>query len=128
MKTCYLTQKGPKAIGPYSTAVWHGDIAYLSGMIPMDPTTGKIVPGGVEAEARQVLANIRTVLDEMGLCMQDVLKTTVFLVSLDDFQAVNAIYAEFFGPDYPARSCVEVSRLPAGARVEIEVVCAKAHA
>ncbi len=128
MKACFLTQKGPKAIGPYSTAVWHGDLAYLSGMIPMDPATGKLVCGGVEAQARQALENIRTVLGEMGLCMGDVLKTTVFLVNLDDFQAVNAVYAEFFGPDYPARSCVEVSRLPAGALVEVEAVCARTTA
>lgn len=122
MKRCFLTEKGPKAIGPYSTAVVHDDIAYFSGMIPIDPASGKVVTGGVEAEARQVFENIKTVLDEVGLSLNGVLKTTVFLTDLNDFQKVNAIYAEYFGPNYPARSCVEVSRLPAGAQVEVEVI------
>ena len=123
MKKCFMTKRGPKAIGPYSTAVVHGGTVYLSGMIPVDPATGKLAEGGVEAEARQVFANIKTVLEEMGLGMDRVLKTTVFLTDLGDFARVNAIYADLFGPDYPARSCVEVSKLPAGAHVEVEAIC-----
>lgn len=123
MKTCFLTRNGPKAIGPYSTAVVHNDTVYLSGMIPMDPATGRLVEGDIAAQARQVFENIGVVLAEMGLSFAGVLKTTVFLTDLNDFDAVNGVYADYFGPDYPARSCVEVSRLPAGARVEVELIC-----
>lgn len=123
MKTCFLTRNGPKAIGPYSTAVVHADTVYLSGMIPMDPATGRLVEGDIAAQARQVFENIGVVLAEMGLSFASVLKTTVFLTDLNDFDAVNGVYAGYFGPDYPARSCVEVSRLPAGARVEVELIC-----
>ena len=125
MKQCFLTTNGPKAIGPYSTAVICGKTVYLSGMIPADPATGKIVEGGIEAQATQVFENIGTVLHEMGLTFAGALKTTVFLTDLGDFAAVNAIYERYFGPDFPARSCVEVSRLPAGARVEVELICEK---
>lgn len=122
MKQCFLSRKGPKAVGPYSTATVSGGFAFVSGMLPCDPATGKIVEGGIEAEARQAFENIRTVLEEMELGLADVLKTTVFLTDLENFSKVNAIYAEFFGPDYPARSCFEVSKLPMGAQIEIEVI------
>ena len=125
MKHCFLTTKGPKAIGPYSTAVLSGDSVYLSGMIPVDPATGKLVEGGVEAQARRVFENIAIVLEELGLAPQNAVKATVFLTDLGDFGAVNAIYSDFFKADFPARSCVEVSRLPAGASVEVELVCEK---
>ena len=125
MKQCFLTTKGPKAIGPYSTAVLSGDSVYLSGMIPVDPATGKLVEGGVEAQARRVFENIAIVLEELGLAPQSAVKATVFLTDLGDFGAVNAIYSDFFKADFPARSCVEVSRLPAGASVEVELVCEK---
>ena len=125
MKQCFLTTKGPKAIGPYSTAVLSGDSVYLSGMIPVDPATGKLVEGGVEAQARRVFENIAIVLEELGLTPQSAVKATVFLTDLGDFGAVNAIYSDFFKADFPARSCVEVSRLPAGASVEVELVCEK---
>lgn len=128
MKQCFLTTNGPKAIGPYSTAVISGKTVYLSGMIPADPATGKIVEGGIEAQTTQVFENIGTVLHEMGLTFAGALKTTVFLTDLGDFAAVNAIYERYFGPDFPARSCVEVSRLPAGARVEVELICEKSEA
>lgn len=124
MKKCFLTQKGPKAIGPYSTANIFGGVCYMSGMIGIDPAKGALVEGGVEEQARQAMKNIATVLEEMGLSMQSVLKTTVFLADLNDFGKVNAIYADFFGPDFPARSCVEVARLPMDARVEIECIVA----
>ena len=122
MKQCFLSRKGPKAVGPYSTATVSGGFAFVSGMLPCDPATGKIAEGGIEAEARQAFENIRTVLEEMELGLADVLKTTVFLTDLENFSKVNAIYAEFFGPDYPARSCFEVSKLPMGAQIEIEVI------
>lgn len=121
MKKCFLTQKGPKAIGPYSTAVIAGSCCYMSGMLGVEPETGKLAVG-VEAQARQAMQNIGTVLEELGLTPASVLKTTVFMADLNDFAKVNTIYAEFFGVDYPARSCVQVARLPMDALVEIEAV------
>ena len=122
MKKCFFTEKGPKAIGPYCTATVCGSVAFLSGMLGIDPATGKLVEGGVEAQARQSMQNICTVLEELGLSAKAVLKTTVFLSDLNDFGKVNAIYGNFFGPDYPSRSCVEVARLPMDALVEIEAI------
>jgi len=120
-KKVFLTQKGPKAVGPYSTAVTFGNTVYMSGMIPVDPATGSIAPD-IESQARQALENVGTVLAEMGLTYQDVLKTTVFLTDLADFKTVNGIYAEYLGPDYPARSCVQVAALPLGVKLEIEII------
>ena len=91
-------------------------------MLGVNPENGKLAEGGVEAQARQAMCNVRTVLEEMGLTTGAVLKTTVFLADLNDFGKVNAIYADFFGPDYPARSCVQVARLPMDALVEIEAI------
>ena len=122
MKKCFFTEKGPKAIGPYCTATVSGSVVFLSGMLGIDPATGKLVEGGVEAQARQSMQNICTVLEELGLSAKAVLKTTVFLSDLNDFGKVNAIYGNFFGPDYPSRSCVEVARLPMDALVEIEAI------
>ena len=122
MKKCFFTEKGPKAIGPYCTATVSGSVAFLSGMLGIDPSTGKLIEGGVEAQARQSMQNICAVLEELGLSPASVLKTTVFLSDLNDFGRVNAIYADFFGPDYPSRSCVEVARLPMDALVEIEAI------
>ena len=121
MKKCFCTEKGPKAVGPYSTAVVAGDTVYLSGMIPLDPATNKIVEGGIEAQAKRSLENVRIVLEEMGLGMENAVKVTVYMTNLADFAAVNAIYKDWFGPDYPARSCVQVAALPLGAQIEIEV-------
>lgn len=125
MKECFLTSKGPKAVGPYSTAVIHGDTVFVSGMIPLDPATGKVVEGGIEAQARQALENVKTVLGEMNLTMQDTLKVSVFLTNLADFGTVNAIYGEYFGPNYPARTCMQVGALPLGVSIEIEVIASK---
>jgi len=122
MKKCFLTQKGPKAIGPYSTATICGSTCFMSGMLGVNPETGKLAEGGIEAQALQAMKNVCTVLEEMGLSAASVLKTTVFLADLNDFAAVNAIYADFFGPDYPSRSCVQVARLPMDALVEIEAI------
>jgi len=118
-----LTERGPKAVGPYSTAVIQGETAYLSGMLPVDPATGKLVEG-VGAQARQSIANIKTVLEEMGLSLANLLKVTIFLTDLANFSEVNAIYGEALEMPYPARSCVQVAALPLGALIEIEAVAA----
>lgn len=123
MKKVFLTERGPKAVGPYSTAVIQGETAYLSGMLPVDPGTGKLAEG-VGAQARQVLVNIKTVLEEMGLSLSDLLKVSIFLTDLANFSEVNAIYADFLEMPYPARSCVQVAALPLGALIEIEAVAA----
>ena len=123
MKKCFLTQKGPKAIGPYSTANIIGNTCYMSGMLGVNPETGKLAEG-IEAQALQAMTNVKTVLEEMVLTTAIVVKTTVFLADLNDFAKVNTIYADFFGPDYPARSCVQVARLPMDALVEIEAIAA----
>ena len=121
-KQCFLTRKGPKAIGPYSTAVIQGGVCYLSGMIPVDPATGKLAADDAAGQARQVFENMKTVLGELNLSLAHILKTTVFLTDLGNFGAVNEIYGAYFGPDYPARSCVQVSALPMGAQVEVEAI------
>jgi 2-iminobutanoate/2-iminopropanoate deaminase len=119
------TSSAPAAIGPYSQAIVHGDLVFCSGQIGVDPATGQVVPGGVEAETRQVFENIEAVLAEAGSGLSRVLKATVFLKSMNDFGAMNAIYAASFGETRPARSTVEVSRLPRDVRVEIEVVATR---
>lgn len=121
-KVCFKTQKGPAAVGPYSTATIDGSTIYLSGMIGIDPAVQKPVQGDTLAQARQVFDNIRTVLGELGATMDDVLKTTVYLTDIGEFGAVNALYAEAFAPNYPARTCVEVSRLPMGVSIEVECI------
>ena len=125
MKQCFLTGKGPRAIGPYSTAVMHDGVCYLSGMIPVDPATGALAAQDAAGQARQVFENIKTVLGELNLSPADILKTTVFLTDLGAFGAVNEVYAEYFGPDYPARSCVQVSALPMGAQIEMEAIVSR---
>lgn len=122
MKKCFLTQKGPKAIGPYSTATIAGSCCFMSGMLGVNPETGKLAEGGIEAQATQAMRNVVTVLEELDLTPASILKTTVFLADLNDFAKVNAIYADYFGPDYPSRSCVQVARLPMDALVEIEAI------
>ncbi|MBQ2990078.1 MAG: hypothetical protein IJD60_02160 [Clostridia bacterium] len=121
-KICFKTSKGPAAIGPYCTACIYGDTVYMSGMIGVDPKVQKPVEGGTLEQARQVFENIAAVLGELGLTTDDVLKTTVFLTNLGDFAEVNKLYAEYFGPNYPARSCVEVSKLPMGLSIEVECI------
>ena len=103
----------------------YGDTVYMSGVIGVNPETGKPAEGGTLAQAKQVFENIKTILSEIGLSMDDVLKTTVFLTNLGDFAEVNKLYAEYFSPNYPARSCVEVSRLPMGLSIEVECIAAK---
>lgn len=121
-KKIISTDKAPAAIGPYSQAVRAGDIIYTSGMIPVVPQTGEIVEG-VEAQARQVLTNVRSLLEASGSSMDKVIKTTVFIKDMNDFAKINAIYAEFFEEgSYPVRSCVEVARLPKDVLMEMEAI------
>ncbi|HEX8992438.1 MAG TPA: RidA family protein [Anaerolineales bacterium] len=115
-----LTSKAPKPIGPYSQAIRTEAMVFASGQAGIDPATGELVQGGVEAETRQTLTNIRNVLEASDSGMAFVVKTTVFLIDMNDFAKMNAIYAEFFPKDPPARSTVAVAALPKGARVEIE--------
>ncbi len=125
MKECFLTQNGPRAIGPYSTATISGGTVYLSGVLGIVPETGKLAEGGVEAQAHQVLDNMRAILSGLGCMMDDVLKTTVFMKDLSSFAAFNQVYAEYFPANCPARSCVEVSRLPMDALVEVEAIVSR---
>lgn len=121
-KICFKTEKGPAAVGPYCTATICGGLIFMSGMIGVDPVTQKPVPGGTLAQAGQVFQNIVTVLGELGATVEDVLKTTVYLTDIGDFAEVNRLYADVFGPDFPARTCVEVSRLPMGLSIEVECI------
>ncbi len=125
MKKIILTDKAPAPIGPYSQGVEINGLLFFSGQIAIDPTEGRIVATDVEGQTRQVLANIAALLKEAGLTAENVVKTTVFIKNIADFSKVNALYAGMFGGDAPARSCVEVSNLPAGALVEIEIVAAR---
>ena len=118
------TEKAPAAIGPYSQAVKSGGFLFCSGQIPLDPATGKLVEGGIGEQTERVLRNLEAVLAAGGASLATVVKTTVYLVDLGEFPAMNAVYARFFPGDPPARATVEVSKLPAGARVEIEAVAA----
>ena len=122
MKNVISTTKAPSAIGPYSQAIQVGNIIYTSGQIPIDPATGSFVEGGVKEQTRQSLLNVKAILEEVGLTMGNVVKTTVFMADMNDFADMNAVYAEFFTEPYPARSAVAVKTLPKGALVEIEVV------
>ena len=125
MKKVIKTAKAPSAIGPYSQAIQEGNLVYTSGQIPIDPSTGVFVEGGIKEQTRQSLQNVKSILEEAGLTMSDVLKTTVFMADMNDFAEMNAVYAEFFTEPYPARSAVAVKTLPKGALVEIEVVAGK---
>ncbi len=125
MKNIILTDKAPAPIGPYSQGVEAGGLVFFSGQIAIDPAVGKIVETDIEGQTRRVLANIKALLDAASLTPANVVKTTVFVRNMGDFAKVNAIYAETFSSQPPARSCVEVSALPSGALVEIEVVAAK---
>ena len=124
MKSVISTSKAPAAIGPYSQAIQVGNLLYASGQIPIDPSTGSIVDGGIKEQTRQSLLNVQAILEEAGLSFANVVKTTVFLADISDFADMNGVYAEFFTEPYPARSAVAVKSLPKGALVEIEVVAA----
>ncbi len=119
------TEHAPAAIGPYSQAVVVGDLVFTAGQIALDPTGGKVVEGGVEAQTARVMKNIAAVLEAAGSSLSQVVKTTVFLTDMADFPAMNKVYAEAFGDHKPARATVAVAGLPLGARVEIEAVATR---
>jgi 2-iminobutanoate/2-iminopropanoate deaminase len=112
----------PKAIGPYSAAIQAGDLVFISGQLGLDPATGDLVTGGIEAETRQSLINLKNVLEAAGSGLEQVVKTLVFLKDIADFARMNAVYAEFFPEKPPARSAIQVAALPKGGSVEIEAV------
>jgi 2-iminobutanoate/2-iminopropanoate deaminase len=123
-KTVVQTESAPKAIGPYSQAIVANGFVFCSGQIPLDPATGNMVEGGIEAQTHQVLKNLTAVLQAAGADLRRVVKTTVFLQSMNDFAAMNNVYATYFTENPPGRSTVEVAKLPRGALVEIEAVAA----
>jgi 2-iminobutanoate/2-iminopropanoate deaminase len=116
------TQNAPQAIGPYSQAIRAGHLVFASGQIPIDPATGQFVAGGIAEQTEQVLKNVAAVLEAAGSSLDRVVKTTVFLASMDEFAAMNEVYGKFFGADPPARATVQAARLPRDARVEIEAI------
>lgn len=124
MKNIIKTSKAPGAIGPYSQGVNVGDMYFFSGQIPLHPVTGDI-PEGIVKQTKQALENVKGLLESQGLGFENVIKTTVFLDSMNDFVAVNEIYATYFVEPYPARSAIEVAKLPKGALIEVEVIASK---
>jgi len=116
------TEKAPAAVGPYSQAVSTESLVFVSGQIAIDPSSGKLVTGDIKAQTRQVLKNLSEVLLAAGSSLEKVVKTSVFITNMDEFGAVNEVYSEFFTTDPPGRACVEITRLPKGANVEIEAV------
>ncbi len=125
MKKKISTPKAPQAVGPYSQAIMVDNTLYTSGQIAIDPATGQMVENSIELQTRQVMINLQNLLSESGFSFSDVVKTTVFLKNMDDFATVNAIYAEYFTEDAPARSCVAVSSLPKNALIEVELIASK---
>jgi 2-iminobutanoate/2-iminopropanoate deaminase len=121
MRRAVSTSKAPAAIGPYSQAIEAGGFLFLSGQIPLDPATGQIVPGGIEAQTRQVFANIAAILQAAGASFDAVVSATVYVADMNDFAKVNEIYATYFTAPAPARATVQVARLPKDALVEIQV-------
>lgn len=124
MKKIVSTDKAPAAIGPYSQAIEYNGIIYTSGVIPVNPQTGQ-VPEGIQAQADQAIGNLAALLEAAGTNVQNVIKTTVFIKNMDDFAMINEIYAGYFKGDCPARSCVEVARLPKDVLIEIEAIAIK---
>lgn len=125
MKKAISTEKAPAAIGPYSQAIEVNGFVYASGQLPIDPATGQFPEGGIKEQTRQSILNAQAILESEGLTLANVVKTTVFLADMDDFAAMNEVYASFFQAPYPARSAVAVKTLPKGAMVEIECIAAK---
>jgi len=124
MKKTVSSDKAPKAIGPYSQAIIHNGLAYLSGQIPMDPATGQIVDGDVAAQTERVLENIKAVLEAAGASLDSVLKTTVFLKDMGEFPKMNEVYGRYFAENPPARSTVQAAKLPRDVSVEIDAIAA----
>ncbi len=124
MKKVVNTNAAPRAIGPYSQGVQVGDIFFFSGQIPLHPKTGEM-PEGIEAQTKQALENVKALLESQNLGFENVIKTTLYLDSMEDFTIVNTIYATYFVEPFPARSAVEVTKLPRGALIEVEVIVGK---
>lgn len=122
VKEVIYTDGAPKAIGPYSQAIKANGFLFVSGQLPMDPKSGKFPAGGIEAQTRQSLENLKAILEEANISFENVVKTTVLLQDLENFTAMNAVYAEYFTKSHPARVCVEVAKLPQNALVEIEAI------
>ncbi len=116
------TKKAPKALGPYSQAICVGNMVFTSGQIPIDPATGEVVDGAIEEQARQCLENLKAVLKKAGSSLKNTVKSTVYIKNMNDFPALNEVYAAYFQKPYPARSCVEVARLPKDVLCEIELI------
>lgn len=125
MKKVINTKNAPAAIGPYSQAILVGNMLYASGQLGLDPATGNFVPGGVTEQTEQIFKNIRAILEEAGLTISNVVKTTCFLADMSDFAAMNAVYEKQFTGDFPARSAVAVKTLPKNGLVEIEIIAIK---
>jgi 2-iminobutanoate/2-iminopropanoate deaminase len=125
MKKVIHTEKAPKAVGPYSQAIQSGNTLFISGQIPMDPATGKIVEGGIKEQTEQVLKNIGAILEEAGFAYDDVVKSTCLLSDMDNFAAMNEVYASYYPNDPPARAAYGVVKLPLGVMVEIETIAVK---
>ncbi len=121
-RTVVATEQAPAAIGPYSQAIAAAGLVFCSGQIPLDPVTGQIAEGDIETQTRRVLDNLTAVLQAAGSSPEQVVKTTIFLADMNDFATVNTIYAEYFGTESPARSTVQVARLPRDVRVEVEAI------
>ena len=121
-KEVVITDHAPAAVGPYSQAVKAGRMVFVSGQLPIDPTTGDIVKGDIRVQTKRVLTNLEATLAAAGSGLENVVKTVVFITNMDDFAQVNEVYGQFFSARPPARACVEVSRLPKGAAVEIEAI------
>lgn len=119
------TDKAPAAIGPYSQAIEVNSMVFASGQIPLDPATGNVVEGGIKEQTRQALTNAKAIMEGAGLTLANVVKTTVFMADMNDFAAMNEVYATFFSEPYPARSAVAVKTLPKGVLVEVECIAAK---
>lgn len=122
MKKIISTDKAPAAIGPYSQAIEVNNMVFTSGVIPINPATGELVTGTIEEQAEQAIGNLAALLKESGVAMENVIKTTVFIKDMNDFAKVNEVYAKYFTTQFPARSCVEVARLPKDVLIEIEAI------
>ena len=125
MKKKISADKAPQAIGPYSQAIQMGNLLFVSGQIPIDPQTGNLVTGDIQAQTRQVMQNLRAIVESAGLTLADAVKATCFLKNMGDFAKFNAVYADYFGDVPPARETVEVARLPRDVSVEVSLICGK---
>ena len=121
-KEVVYSTEAPKPIGPYSQAVWAGDMLFVSGQIALDPVSGELIQGNIETETKAVLNNVNAILDKAGIGFSNIVKTSIFLKNMDDFAAVNTVYASYFTADFPARETVQVSKLPKDVNVEISVI------